>query len=54
MLSWWVFAAILMVAAIGVLVLIRSIRRWKPTTGTSPEARAAEARLWQTRSMDQR
>ena len=52
MLGWWVFAAILVVAALGVLV--RSVRRWKPTIGDSPEARAAEARLWQTRSMDQR
>jgi hypothetical protein len=52
--SWWVFGAIVVIAAIGILVLVRSVRRWKPTVGNSPEARAAEARLWQTRSMDQR
>jgi hypothetical protein len=53
-LGWILFGAIVVGGAVGALLLARSIRRWKPTTGTSPDARAAEARLWQTRSMDQR
>jgi hypothetical protein len=32
----------------------RSLRRWRQATSTSEEAKQAEARLWSTRSMDQR
>jgi hypothetical protein len=52
--SWWVLGGIVLAALVGWLVYLRSIRRWKDTEPTSAEAKQAEARLWSTRSMDQR
>ncbi|HET6770198.1 MAG TPA: hypothetical protein VFH75_00990 [Actinomycetota bacterium] len=54
LLDWLPLALVIGVIA-GVLVyLFRSFRRWKIPPATTPEAKAAEARLWSTRSMDQR
>ena len=53
-LEWLVLAGIVLAAVIGFLVYFRSIRRWKDTEPTSPEAKQAQARLWSTRNMDQR
>ena len=39
---------------IGGIVLWRRWRRWNPIQGDSDEAKAAEARLWSTKVMDQR
>ncbi len=52
--SWIAFAVIVVVAAFGLFVLFRSLRRWKQPAATSPEAKEAEARLWQTRLGEQR
>jgi hypothetical protein len=49
-----VIGVILVCGALGAVLLMRSMRRWTPTKGSSPESKEAEARLWQTRSMDQR
>ena len=53
-LEWWLFAAIVVAGVIGWLLYLRSIRRWKNTEPTSPEAKQAKARLWSTRNLDQR
>jgi hypothetical protein len=50
----WVLVGIIAALAIGWLLYLRSIRRWKDTEPTSAEAKQARARLWSTRSMDQR
>lgn len=47
-------AGIVVVAVIGSLLYLRSIRRWKDTEPTSAEAKQAEARLWATKNIDQR
>jgi len=47
-------AGIVVVAVIGWLLYLRSIRRWKDTEPTSVGAKQAEARLWATKNMDQR
>ncbi len=52
--GWWVLGGIVVAAVIGWLVYIRSLRRWRDTESTSPEAKQAEARLWSTKTMDQR
>lgn len=39
---------------VGLLLLFRSLRRWKTPPATTPEAKQAEARLWATKGMDQR
>ena len=36
------------------IVLWRRWRRWNPVQGASDQAKAAEARLWATKVMDQR
>ena len=53
-LEWWVLIGIIVALAIGWPLYLRSIRRWKDTEPTSAEAKQAQARLWSTRSMDQR
>jgi hypothetical protein len=53
-LEWWVLVGIIAALAIGWLLYLRSIRRWKDTGPTSAEAKQGQARLWSTRSMDQR
>ena len=50
----WVLVGIIAALAIGWLLYLRSIRQWKDTEPTSAEAKQAQARLWSTRSMDQR
>jgi hypothetical protein len=50
----WVLVGIIAALAIGWLLYLRSIRRWKDTEPTSAEGQQAQARLWSTRSMDQR
>lgn len=50
----WVLVGIIAALAIGWLLYLRSIRRWKDTEPTSAETKQAQARLWSTRSMDQR
>jgi hypothetical protein len=45
--GWIVLAVILAAGAAGLFVLFRSLRRWQQPRPTSPESRAAEARLWQ-------
>ena len=52
--GWWVLGGIVLAAVIGGLLYLRSIRRWKDTEPTTPEAKQAEARLWATKTMDQR
>ncbi|HEX5626753.1 MAG TPA: hypothetical protein VFY08_01910 [Actinomycetota bacterium] len=50
----WVLVGSIAALAIGWLLYLRSIRRWKDTEPTSAETKQAQARLWSTRSMDQR
>lgn len=50
----WVLIGIIAALAIGWVLYLRSIRRWKDTEPTNAEAKQAQARLWSTRSMDQR
>jgi hypothetical protein len=45
--GWIVLAVIVALVAVGLFVLFRSLRRWKQTPPRSPEARQADARLWQ-------
>ena len=52
--GWWVLGGIVVAALIGWLVYLRGLRRWRDTVPTSPEAKQAEARLWATKTMDQR
>jgi len=52
--GWWILGGIVVVAVIGWLVYLRSLRRWRDTKPTTPEAKQAEARLWATKTMDQR
>jgi len=52
--SWSILGGIVVVAVIGWLVYLRSLRRWRDTEPTTPEAKQAEARLWATKTMDQR
>jgi hypothetical protein len=52
--GWIVFGLLVVAAVIGVLILYRSLRRWQQPPATSPEAKEAEARLWQTRLGEQR
>jgi hypothetical protein len=53
-LSWSVFGAIVAVAAVGLIILFGSLRRWQQPLPRTPEANAAEARLWTTKLGDQR
>jgi hypothetical protein len=50
----WVAGGFILLAIVGGFVYFRSLRRWKQAPSSSPEAKQAEARLWSTRSMDQR
>jgi hypothetical protein len=52
--GWWILGGIVVAAVIGWLVYLRSLRRWRSTKPTTPEAKQAEARLWATKTMDQR
>jgi hypothetical protein len=52
--GWWVLGGILAAIAVGSILYFRSLRRWKSIKPTSAEAKQGEARLWSTRSMDQR
>jgi hypothetical protein len=52
--SWSILGGIVVVAVIGWLVYLRSLRRWRLTEPTTPEPEQAEARLWATKTMDQR
>ena len=52
--GWWVLGGIVVAALIGWLVYLRSLRRWRDTEPMTPEAKQAEARLWATKTMDQR
>jgi hypothetical protein len=52
---WWlVIGGIVLAVVVGLVVYFRSLRRWRQAASTSEEAKQAEARLWSTRSMDQR
>jgi hypothetical protein len=51
--GWWVLGGIVL-AGIGWLLYLRSIRRWKDTEPTSADAKQAQARLWSAKNMDQR
>jgi hypothetical protein len=53
-LEWWVLGGIVAAIAVGWILYIRSLRRWQGIKPTSAEAKQGEARLWSTRSMDQR
>jgi hypothetical protein len=51
----WVLFGLGVVAVVIVgMVLWRRWRRWNPVSGNSDESKAAEARLWSTKVMDQR
>ena len=52
--GWWILGGIVAAAAIGLLIYLRSLRRWRDTEPRTPEAKQAEARLWATKTMDQR
>jgi hypothetical protein len=52
--GWWILGGIVVAAVIGWLVHLRSLRRWGLTEPTTPEPEQAEARLWATKTMDQR
>jgi hypothetical protein len=52
--EWWVLGGIAVAVTIGWLVYLRGIRRWRDTEPTSAEGKQAQARLWSTRTMDQR
>ena len=55
MVSWMVFGIVMLVVLGGVVLLFRSLRRWKtPPAGKSPEARIAESELWSTRNFPSR
>jgi hypothetical protein len=51
---WIGLGVILLAAGVGVVLLFRSLARWKLPEPSSPEAKEAQARLWSTRTMDQR
>ena len=51
---WFVIGGIVLAVVVGLVVYFRSLRRWRQAASTSEEAKQAEARLWSTRSMDQR
>ncbi|MEP7059327.1 MAG: hypothetical protein ABI828_01230 [Actinomycetota bacterium] len=51
---WIGLRVILLAAAVGAVLLFRSLARWRLPEPTSPEAKQAQARLWSTRTMDQR
>jgi hypothetical protein len=52
--GWWVLGGIVAVIVVGSLLYFRLLRRWRSMKPTSAEAKQGEARLWSTRSMDQR
>jgi hypothetical protein len=52
--GWWILGGIVVAAVIGWLVYLRILRRWRDTELRTPEAKQAEARLWATKTMDQR
>lgn len=52
--SWWAFGVVIAVVAVITVLTLRSLGRWKQTPPRDPETQQAEARLWSTRSMDQR
>jgi hypothetical protein len=52
--GWWLFAVFLSGFAVAIWLLFRSLRRWQSPPPSTPEAKAAEARLWSTRIGDQR
>jgi F0F1-type ATP synthase assembly protein I len=49
------FGVLVVGMATGVLLLFRSLRRWKtPPAGKTPEAQQAESKLWSTRNFPSR
>ncbi len=52
--GWIVVTAIVGGIAVGAAPYFKSLRRWRQSEPSSDEAKQAEARLWSTRSMDQR
>ena len=52
--DWVAFGIGVVALLIGGIVLWRRWRRWNLIQGNSDEAKAAEARLWATKVMDQR
>jgi hypothetical protein len=53
MIGWLVFAGVVIAFGAGLYVLFRSFRRWPQEPPRSPEAKAADARLWSTMNVDQ-
>jgi hypothetical protein len=54
MVSWIVFAGVIVFLVVGAFFWIRSEKRWQPPPPTTPEAKQAEAELWSTRNLPQR
>jgi hypothetical protein len=53
--AWsFVIGGVVLALVVGLVVYFRSLRRWQQSSPTSAEAKQADARLWSTRSMDQR
>lgn len=52
--TWWAFLGVVAIVTLIVVLTFRSLSRWKQTPPSDPETQEAEARLWSTRSMDQR
>jgi hypothetical protein len=55
MLGFWIAVGIAAVVVLVFWLTFRSLRKWQqPPAGRDPESQQAEARLWQTKGMDQR
>jgi hypothetical protein len=53
--SWLLFGVVMVIVIGAVVLLFRSLRRWKtPPAGTTPEAQVAESKLWSTRNFPSR
>ena len=53
--AWsFVVGGLVLALVVGLVVYFRSLLRWRQSPPTSAEAKQAEARLWSTRSLDQR
>jgi hypothetical protein len=50
---WLILVVLTMALGAGLFVLFRSFRRWPQEPPRTPEARAADARLWSKMNIDQ-
>jgi len=54
MIGWIVLGLLVAALVVGVVLLLGSMKRWRPSPPTNAEGKQAEARLWSTKNFGAR